>query len=43
VGPKQADDTSPLWVQDVSIIVSDNLVQLQDPGVERRGVKGWGD
>lgn len=31
VGPKQTDDTGPFWVQDVPILVSNYLVQLQNP------------
>lgn len=37
MGPKQTDDTGPLWLQDVPILIADNLVQFQDPGVEGEG------
>lgn len=31
MGPKQTDDTRPLRVQNVPILIPNNLVQLQDP------------
>lgn len=39
VGLKQTDDTGLLRVQDVSIFVSNNQVQPQDPGVWEEGFK----
>lgn len=38
VRPEQADDTGPLWLQDVSIFIPDHLVQLQDPVAEEAEV-----
>lgn len=47
VGPKKTDDVSSLRVQDVPVIISNNLVQFEDPGVgSNRGkidAKGNGD
>lgn len=43
VGPKQTDDTSPLWVQDVPILIPNHLVKLQDPVVGSGRGEDWGD
>lgn len=44
VSPKQTDDTSPFWFQNVPIIVPNHLVQLQDPvvGSKKRREKDRG-
>lgn len=35
MGSEQADDAGPLRVQNIPVVVSDHLVQLQDPAVGR--------
>lgn len=35
MGSEQADDAGPLRVQNIPVVVSDHLVQLQDPALGR--------
>lgn len=35
VGSEQADDAGPLRVQNIPVVISDHLIQLQDPAIGR--------